>query len=654
MDDTETGTPPGDALGASSAAAVAAALGDASQSEEARAFLREQTVLVRLQAHELKHELKLRHWSLRVRHVSDAMKLAFEVGLAFIVLALAAGLATAIWSASRADGLVIRSIAVPPSMASQGLTGEVVASKLLDRLTTMQNSTASVRAASTFANDWANDIKVEIPDTGVSLGEAMRYLRNTLGHEIHLSGEIVDTANGIALTLRLDDRPGLTFEGASGDLNGIVQRAAEAVFRAAQPYRYSVYLGGQGRFRESVQVEKMLTRSGTPDDRAWGYNGLALRAQLEGKYSESETYARRALMADPELPNPMIAIGNLDSRRGHDEDALATALRVGEMYRGPGARELDSAAVKPSATLSEIKVAELTGDYRVALREHDSIVLVPGVSSAAQNTIFSAIDEALSHDLAAARARLAGLEPADLVPTPNAPATTAFLNYARGMISLAGQDWTNAIKWFELSENVAHAAALASKGSFSDRLYPEEFVGPWLAYAYAMRGEQAKADAILKTLAPDCYLCTRLRGRVDAARGNWRGAADWFADATRQGPSLPFADTDWGAMLLARGDYDAAIDKFHEANLKGPHFADPLEMWGEALMAKNRSDLALAKFDEANKYAPNWGRLHLKWGEALMYAGKKDESQKQFAIAGNLDLTPGERSELAKMRIAHG
>jgi cytochrome c-type biogenesis protein CcmH/NrfG len=71
-------------------------------------------------------------------------------------------------------------------------------------------------------------------------------------------------------------------------------------------------------------------------------------------------------------------------------------------------------------------------------------------------------------------------------------------------------------------------------------------------------------------------------------------------------------------------------------------------MWGEALMAKNRSDLALRKFAEAEKYAPNWGRLHLKWGEALVYAGKKDEAKAQFVRAAQLDLTPSEKSELAR------
>ena len=105
-------------------------------------------------------------------------------------------------------------------------------------------------------------------------------------------------------------------------------------------------------------------------------------------------------------------------------------------------------------------------------------------------------------------------------------------------------------------------------------------------------------------------------------------------------------------MPMAKGDYDDAIAKFAEANQKGPHFADPLEMWGEALMLKRRSDLALAKFEEANKYPPNWGRLLLKWGEALLWSGRRDDAKNQLAVASDLDLTPSQKSELAK--VSHG
>jgi hypothetical protein len=47
------------------------------------------------------------------------------------------------------------------------------------------------------------------------------------------------------------------------------------------------------------------------------------------------------------------------------------------------------------------------------------------------------------------------------------------------------------------------------------------------------------------------------------------------------------------------------------------------------------------------------GQLHLKWGEALVYAGKKGDAKAQFSRATQLDLTPGEKTELARQPL-HG
>jgi tetratricopeptide (TPR) repeat protein len=171
---------------------------------------------------------------------------------------------------------------------------------------------------------------------------------------------------------------------------------------------------------------------------------------------------------------------------------------------------------------------------------------------------------------------------------------------------------------------------------------------PMLALARARLGDVAGAQALIATTPDDCYDCIRTRALI-AEAAKQSGSTDyWFARAVHDAPSIPFAYADWGKVLLERGQPDAAIEKFQQAKEKGPHFADPLEGWGEALMAKNQSHLALAKFAEAEKYAPNWGRLHLKWGEALYYAGNKDEARAQFARTTALDLTPPEKSELAR------
>src|SRR5579871_5958901 len=256
------------------AAIVAAALNDP-ENPDVREYLRAQTRLADLQSEDIRREDKLRHWSLRVRHVSDVLKVGFELAVAFIVVVIAIGFGVVIWQAAHADGLVIESFNVPQDMAQRGLTGPVIASKVLDRLTVMQNETDSSRAPSSFANDWTNDIKVEIPDTGVSLGQVVRFLDNWLGRQMHLSGDLTETPSGIALTVRMDNDPGQTFEGKAADLKGVVARAAEAVYARAQPYRYGTFLYDQGRFAESVAAGRRLAAAGPAEETAWADVGLA-------------------------------------------------------------------------------------------------------------------------------------------------------------------------------------------------------------------------------------------------------------------------------------------------------------------------------------------------------------------------------------------
>jgi tetratricopeptide (TPR) repeat protein len=609
---------------------------------KADAFIDKQNELADLQIEDLKRENKLRHWSLRVRHVSDVLKVAFELAIAFIVLALAFGLAAAIWQAAHADGLVIETINVPAAMAAKGLSGPVIAAKLLDRLNAMQADTSSLRPASSFSNDWTNDIKLEIPDTGISIGQVVRYLDNALGHQTHLSGEVYETSSGFALTIRLDDSPGQTFEGRNIDT--LVQRATEAAYRQAQPYRYAVYLGDHGGKSQAIAIFKELAKSYSPLDRGWANEALAIYAADSGDFAGARAHVARVLEAIPNLPNAPGLLADIDLMLSHDEDALQEERRAAAVAEGTGRNNFDSEVARFYPRLMHADSDEKTGDFSDAiaqLRDGQSIVLGDLWH------LKLAVDLARAHEPTLATSQI-----------QNAPHISAdpyitqfdFGNslYSQSAIAVGRQDWSSAIK--NMTAESAEADAVSAQEDENDTALTLRQIDPLLAWAYARAGDMQKANAVLAKLPADCYLCARMRGRVRAVQRDWGAAAYWFAQAARQAPSIPFAYADWGEMLLHKSDLDAAITKFKSANEKGPHFADPLEMWGEALIAKNRSDLALAKFEEAHKYAPNWGRLHLKWGEALLWAGKRNEAAQQFTLASRLDLTPAEKVKLAKAR----
>ncbi|HEY5047600.1 MAG TPA: hypothetical protein VII49_06235 [Rhizomicrobium sp.] len=661
-DDKEAPAPgTGAAPAGSDPAVVALALGGASR-DEADAFLRRQsgfldeqsmavraqTEVLRLQAHELKHELKLRHWSLRVHHIGDVMKLAFEFAVAVIVLAIVAAIGGAVWNAAHDDALVIETFSVPPDMAAKGVTGEVVASKIQDRLFAMQAETNSTRAASSYANNWDNDIKVQVPDTGVSIGEINKYLHEWLGRQTHIKGEIYRTASGIAVTARTGGIASGTFTGSEADLDALFDDAARSVFRSTQPYRYALYLRtargflfNPKYFAETNAILNDLVHTGGVEDRAWSYDAIGMGKVFGGDLYGGVEMLRRAIATRPTL-DAYTDLANTEQTLQHDEDVLTIRKEAEALTVRGGNSDMKPSAALADSLFNKQHLALVLGDNLAVLDYGRQMELTPGND----HVRALSIDDDLRacgalHDSACPR------QIRDSVPPASNPLDASSLHWSVRLADVLLGHFKEAADEVPVAMNMfPRGAGIVAEGN-------RRWETPVSALVRAEFGDVRGAHALIDRTPADCAMCIRFRDRIDAIERNWTGAGYWFAHAVAMAPSIPFTYADWGAMLLAKGDLDGAIEKFREANLKGPHFADPLEMWGEALMLKNRSDLALAKLEEANQYAPNWGRLHLKWGEALFYAGREDDARKQFVVAGRLDLSATDKASLAKWTAPH-
>src|ERR1700748_1508387 len=172
------------------------AIGRASSAidNEVIAFLRDQRLHLHEQFRHLREQLRLRLWEQR-------MGVFLRVATAIVGVAVASGFALMVWDAAHSKGLIIEPFSVPPEMAERGLSGQVLAAQLLDKLSILGASESS-RATQSYANNWGDNIKVEIPETGVSVGELRNFLREWLGHDIRISGEVYKTATGITVTAR--------------------------------------------------------------------------------------------------------------------------------------------------------------------------------------------------------------------------------------------------------------------------------------------------------------------------------------------------------------------------------------------------------------------------------------------------------------------
>lgn len=613
--------------------AVALSLGGASQAQ-ADAFLRKQEAFIDDQRHHLHEQLK----NLKIGIFKERMSAALKLLTALAGVVVVGSLAWAVWVAAHADGLVIDAFSVPAEFAQHGLTGEVVANRVLDRLTALQNGTTTIRAAQSFDNSWGNDIKVEIPETGISFGEFYHYLREWLGHESHLSGEVVRTADGITLTARVSGNSGVSFAGTEAELDRLVEAAAEDVYNQTQTFRYAIYLDSHGRGGEAIGVYKNLAMTGSGKDRPWGYVGWAHHAYDTEPNDLAMRLVETAYAREPDNPVVVGEIALYELDRSHPEKALSRSNETLSILANPDQPLISASGVLVQREEYEARKAALTGDFGAAVPTLKDVV--DNRETGQPTSPILAEYQVGHHDLAAARATLG--QPAQ---------RNVFGGLYNGIYAIAAgmaadseaEDWPSVLARRRALVPLAQKYA----GTHFRAL---TLTVPLTAMADAKLGHLAAAEAEIAATPADCYDCLRARARIAALGGQDARAQWWFTRAAAAAPAIPFAYADWGEALLASGKPDAAIAKFAIANQKGPRFADPLEMWGEALMAQRRSDLALAKFEEADKYAPGWGRLHLKWGEALAYAGKKDAARMQFAAAARLALTPTEKAELMKYR----
>ena len=610
--------------------------------DELTAYLRDQRKLIDEQRHHLHEQFK----HLRLSIWEKRTGVLLRVATAVIGVAVAGFIGLMLWDAAHSSGLVVEPFAVPSDMAAKGLTGQVVASQMLDKLSAMQTITYSTRPPQSYENNWGTNLKVEIPETGVSIGELQQFLKDWLGHDTHITGEVYRTDTGIAVTAREGSGAGATFTGPESDLDGLMQQAAEHVYSVTQPFRYANYLDRDlnapdiaNRAARAAAIYHQLIVGPNVQEQAWGWYGLAfIENFVKHDPRAAVPYLLKSVAANPDMTLSNFFLGNLELYvLRHQEQALAFYQKAKLLLARNNVPDIDPRQLLLRRLSMNTRVADAKGDYLEGLR----------------NALLATDAPEFFNNAAMSRAGYVGDALVDLAHLHDGRGVPAYL-LDQGISSIqesfagptvlevfdALDDWPAILQFEKVSPE------LASQGLFGGR---NDTAAIFVALAQAHMGDLGGAEALIARSPTDCDDCVIVRGQISDMQGQHARADNWFQQAEKAEPSIPFADTAWGQALLARGNPDAAIAKFTLANQKGPKFADPLEMWGEALMKKNRSDLALAKFEKAEKYAPNWGRLHLMWGEALGYAGKKDEAQKQFALAAGLDLSSADKAELVRM-----
>jgi tetratricopeptide (TPR) repeat protein len=580
------------------AAAVAAKLAgnDPQVARDTSLFLNKQAQLLQIQAKHLEdeHPLRLAHLrnqlrEERLRRLGLRLRVSFQLFLVLVAAIIGIGIAIVIRDAVTSRRVVVEPFDVAANVAAHVPSGKIVAGELLDELSRLQTATRSSAAARGLSGAWTSNIRLDVPETGISIDEISRLLKQRFGHDVHIDGDLIQTATGgLALTIRGNGVPPKTFSGSATELDKLTIAAAEYAYSKSQPVRWAYYLQNIGRNDDAITFCRAVVGSASVDDQPYLLNVWANSVNnLGGSPREALALYRAALKLKPDY---WVGYNNVMNELwilGDEEGAWRT-----------GQAMLKAAGGRPGRApeLYYQNLDTLTGNLAAWLNST--------VADAEANAGVGTGLTTSGPTIADVQSRLHDTEAADLAlktMTEDAhdPSIGAIAHWVRGRLAAEAGDTAKAVTEME-AFGAANADPIVSTSNPG--------YSCWVAPAEEAAGHPDKADAVLKAAGTflDCY---RFRADILDRRGDWSGAQKAYADAVSLAPDLPAGYYSWGLALARHGDLAGAEAKLKDANQRGPYWADPLKAWGDVQLQQGRTRDALSKYDQALQYAPNWKQL---------------------------------------------
>jgi hypothetical protein len=205
-------------------------------------YVEKQSRLVDLQVRHFDEERRLAIAAAKRKRYLDRLRIAG----ATVVTALGVGVLVAfigmVWDAEHDSSVVMDAVTTPASLSERGLTGAALASDLIgqrDRIRSVVTK-YSLTSAGEVRKDSGEDIKVAIPETGLSLQQVSRYFHRTLGKQRRMSVDLVSSAPGtLSLSVHIENSVDeIRVTGPESDLDHLIREAGERTFRVLDPINF--------------------------------------------------------------------------------------------------------------------------------------------------------------------------------------------------------------------------------------------------------------------------------------------------------------------------------------------------------------------------------------------------------------------------------
>ena len=335
----------------------------------------------------------------------------------------------------------------------------------------------------------------------------------------------------------------LSVTGAEKNVNALVVQLAEQVYRTTQPFRYTMYLIGQNRGDEAMPILRELSLHGDHDDSMWAYNRWAAAMGNREGLDAGIRMLDQAIAQEPESVGAYDNRGNFMLSRGLWEKSLANFRTQMAVLTDGRQTYVPPARIPIFKPVVAARIAVALGAFHEAEPIYVELGHTGYPGYGPYNIIPGLVaSQTGAHEPGAARTTLAELE--SLSPPPAGSPRPSQAVLADMRINLALQNWAGVLALQDQIDAVSRSGM--------GRSLRKPSMAPVLAVAQAHLSHFAEADRELAGMPADCYPCLIARAQVAELENQQAQADFWFARATAQGPSLPFAEEDWGRALLER------------------------------------------------------------------------------------------------------
>jgi tetratricopeptide (TPR) repeat protein len=273
-------------------------------------FVEKHAHLMKNKPHPISQFLK-KIWTFRGKSLLQNFLDWTTMGLKLAGLVILFALVRYIFLELRKDNYAIQSFQVPKHLEESGLTGTVLAQKIMDEVAIIKNSTTIKSDSVKFDAALKPDIDMSVMGIGFSLETVFYYARRIMGKkERSVSGDLTHIGNEMELTLRFSDAPKIRVTNYEVNLpvekrvKKLMGGAAEKILRWSDPYRLATFYYTKNRDEESLNVARMMLKK-RPNDHKWAYLAWGNLLRKQKDYGGAVEKYKKAIEIDPNFIAPL-------------------------------------------------------------------------------------------------------------------------------------------------------------------------------------------------------------------------------------------------------------------------------------------------------------------------------------------------------------